>query len=154
MLNSTNTEWAPADLLYTRHWARHHKFEWVRYGFSGKEAQEGGNICIFMADSHCCMVETNTTLYSNYAAIRNKLKKERKIWFLQLGRTSHHSFTPRAWGGGSWVPVWVLGGVRLVSLRFCPRCYLLADAPLWSLLPHCSPESRHSCLGAVVPVHW
>ena len=31
-------------------------------GRSGKEVQEGGDICILMADSHCCMAETNTTL--------------------------------------------------------------------------------------------
>ena len=29
---------------------------------SGREAQEGGDICIIMADSSCCMAETNTTL--------------------------------------------------------------------------------------------
>ena len=28
----------------------------------GKEAQEGGDICILIADSHCCMTETRTTL--------------------------------------------------------------------------------------------
>jgi len=28
----------------------------------GKEAQEGGDICILMADSHCCIAETRTTL--------------------------------------------------------------------------------------------
>ena len=31
-------------------------------GWGGvKEAQEGGDICIFMADLPCCKVETNTT---------------------------------------------------------------------------------------------
>ena len=28
----------------------------------GRESQEVGDICIPMADSYCCMVETNTTL--------------------------------------------------------------------------------------------
>ena len=28
----------------------------------GKEAQQGGNICIIMADTCCCMAETNTIL--------------------------------------------------------------------------------------------
>ena len=28
----------------------------------GREAQEGGDICILGADSHCCTAETNTTL--------------------------------------------------------------------------------------------
>ena len=27
-----------------------------------REAQEGGDTCILMADSHCCTAETNTTL--------------------------------------------------------------------------------------------
>ena len=27
-----------------------------------REAQEGENTCIFMADSHCCTAETNTSL--------------------------------------------------------------------------------------------
>ena len=31
-------------------------------GVLGGEIQEGGDICILMADSHCCMAETNTTL--------------------------------------------------------------------------------------------
>ena len=32
---------------------------WVR---GGREAQEGGDMCILMADSHSCTAETNTTL--------------------------------------------------------------------------------------------
>ena len=28
----------------------------------GREVQEGGDICILMADSYCCTAETNTTL--------------------------------------------------------------------------------------------
>ena len=28
----------------------------------GREAKEGENVYIIMADLHCCMVETNTTL--------------------------------------------------------------------------------------------
>ena len=44
-----------------------------------KEVQEGGDICILMADSCCCRAETNTTLYSNYPPIKNKLKKEKKV---------------------------------------------------------------------------
>ena len=34
---------------------------WDEVG-SGKEVQEGGNMCILMADSHCYMAETNTIL--------------------------------------------------------------------------------------------
>ena len=33
---------------------------WDREG--GKEAQEGGDICMHMADSLCCTRETNTAL--------------------------------------------------------------------------------------------
>ena len=28
----------------------------------GGDVQEGGDMCILMADSHCCMAEANTTL--------------------------------------------------------------------------------------------
>ena len=31
-------------------------------GSAGRKIQEGGDICILMADSHCSMAETNTTL--------------------------------------------------------------------------------------------
>ena len=31
-------------------------------GMGGKEAEEGGDICIHVADSFCCIAETNTTL--------------------------------------------------------------------------------------------
>ena len=30
--------------------------------WGGRKAQEGGDICIHIADSCCCMAETNTTL--------------------------------------------------------------------------------------------
>ena len=36
----------------------------------GREAQEDGDICIIMADLHCCMEETNTTLASNFPPIK------------------------------------------------------------------------------------
>ena len=39
---------------------------------SGREVQEGGNICIPMAGSYWCMAETNTLLWSNYPPIKNK----------------------------------------------------------------------------------
>ena len=38
-------------------------------GCDGREAHEGGNICILTADSLCCTAETNNIvkqLYSNY----------------------------------------------------------------------------------------
>ena len=37
-----------------------------------KEAQEGGDRCIIMADLHCCMAETNATLVSNFPPIKKK----------------------------------------------------------------------------------
>ena len=38
------------------------KDEGVGCRVRGREAQEGGNMCILTADSHCCTAETNTTL--------------------------------------------------------------------------------------------
>ena len=35
---------------------------WNGVGVGGREAQEGADICIHMADSLCCTAETNTTL--------------------------------------------------------------------------------------------
>ena len=40
----------------------------------GREAQEGGDVCILKADSWCCTAETNTTLESNYPPIKKKKK--------------------------------------------------------------------------------
>ena len=40
----------------------------------GREVPEGGDIVILMADSHCCMAETNATLQSNYPPILKKHK--------------------------------------------------------------------------------
>ena len=31
-------------------------------GMGRREAEEGGDICILIADSRCCIAETNTTL--------------------------------------------------------------------------------------------
>ena len=30
--------------------------------FKGKKVKKGGNICIYMADSFCCIVECNTKI--------------------------------------------------------------------------------------------
>ena len=48
--------------------------EWWDGVGCGREAQKGGAICILMADSHCCMAETNATLQSNYPPILKKHK--------------------------------------------------------------------------------
>ena len=42
----------------------------------GREVQEEGDICFLMANSCCCMEETNTILSSDYPPIKNKLKKK------------------------------------------------------------------------------
>ena len=44
---------------------------------AGRQAQEGGDICVFMAGSPCQTAETNTTLQSNYTS-KIFLKKEEK----------------------------------------------------------------------------
>ena len=49
-------------------------------GWGGTEAQEGGDICILLADSHGCTPETNTALQSNYPTIKN-LKNNKKADF-------------------------------------------------------------------------
>ena len=43
-----------------------------------EEAQEGEDICLLIADSHCCTAEINTTLLSNYPQIKKKNKKKNK----------------------------------------------------------------------------
>ena len=40
----------------------------------GREAQEGEDIGILLADSQCCTAETNTTWWRSYTPIINKLK--------------------------------------------------------------------------------
>ena len=49
-------------LLYERH-----------YGVGGKEAKEGGDMCIHIADSHSCMAEINTI--SKKMILQLKIKK-------------------------------------------------------------------------------
>ena len=44
-------------------------------GLGWEEVQQGGDICIVMAGSHCCMKEANTVLHNNYSPIKNKLKR-------------------------------------------------------------------------------
>ena len=43
----------------------------------GREVQEGGDICIPMADSYWRMAETITILWSNYPPIKNKIFKNK-----------------------------------------------------------------------------
>ena len=42
-----------------------------------REAQEGGDMCVIMADLRCFMAETNTTLLSCFSPIKNKKIKLR-----------------------------------------------------------------------------
>lgn len=45
----------------------------MRFKSTGwEEALERRDMCILMADSCCCMVETNTALQSNYLPFKNK----------------------------------------------------------------------------------
>ena len=37
---------------------------------NGKEIKKRGDICVCIADSLCCTVETNTTMQSNYPPIK------------------------------------------------------------------------------------
>ena len=53
---------------------------------NGKEIQKRGGICTHIADSFCCIAETNTTLQSNYTPIKN-LKALLK--FFNLSSISH-----------------------------------------------------------------
>ena len=46
---------------------------WDGVGGGGK-GQEGGDICIFTADSCCCMAETNTTFKAIILPIKNFIK--------------------------------------------------------------------------------
>ena len=43
-------------------------------GWGGRQDQEGGGICILMADLRCYMAETNISLLSNYLLIKKANK--------------------------------------------------------------------------------
>ena len=47
---------------------------WVEE-WSGREVQEGGDICIHIAESLHCTAENNITLYSNYIPILKQKTK-------------------------------------------------------------------------------
>ena len=46
----------------------------VRQG-DAKEAQEGEDVCVYIANSLCCIAETNTILQSNYTPIKKSLQR-------------------------------------------------------------------------------
>ena len=80
---------------------------------SGREAQEGEDICRHVASSHWCMAETITILWSNYPLIKN-FKRENKL-------KKFDSFT-RSQGSG-----WHCGSCRdvvptMVHKRQTPSC--------------------------------
>ena len=47
----------------------------------GGEVQEGGAMCIFMADLRGFMAEANGTLQSNYPPIKNKSVVRVPVWY-------------------------------------------------------------------------
>ena len=57
-------------LLYTGSPVWSSVWTWRGGGGDGRKTWERGDVCILMADSRCCMAETNTTL--------SKLKNKRK----------------------------------------------------------------------------
>ena len=50
-----------------------------------RKIQEGGDICIPMADSCWCTAETNAIWQSNYPPIKNRFFKKEKIFIKMLG---------------------------------------------------------------------
>ena len=42
---------------------------------NAKEIQKGGDICVYVADSFCCTVETNITYSNKKVNLKNKGKK-------------------------------------------------------------------------------
>lgn len=51
---------------------------WYAVWQGQREAQEGGAICIFMTDSHCCKAETNTILLTITLQLKIEKKKFKK----------------------------------------------------------------------------
>ena len=60
---------------------------------NGKDIQKREDICMCVADSLCCIAETNTTLKSNYTPIKIEkikhcilflLKKKKAVFFKDL----------------------------------------------------------------------
>ena len=49
----------------------------------GRDAQQGGDMCMFIADSLCCTAETKTALESSYTLIKSKSSNK---FFLKSGR--------------------------------------------------------------------
>ena len=52
---------------------------WGGRGTKGREVLEGEDVRSLRADSHCCMVGANTTLYSNYPPVKDTFFKVEKI---------------------------------------------------------------------------
>ena len=48
---------------------------WDESGWSGRKDQEGGDICIHMADSLPCTAETHITVQSSYTPIKKEEEK-------------------------------------------------------------------------------
>ena len=84
---------------------------------SGREAQEGVDICIQIADSSCCTAETNATMESNYTPI----SKEKHVW----------KTLPYIWG----FQYVLMCSVQSKKKLFCPVPLLPASNQTGSLKP-------------------
>jgi len=51
------------------------------WGREGRQAEEGGDICIIMAVSPCSSAETNTTCKAIFLQLKNKLKNDSSLLF-------------------------------------------------------------------------
>ena len=58
-------------------------------GRGGREVQEGGDICIHIADSLCCTAESSAVLLTNYTPIKKKVNH----FVLYLKLTRHCNYT-------------------------------------------------------------
>ena len=70
----------------------------------GREAQEGGGICITLANLNSCMVETKTAWQSNFSPIKKSLNKQRvSCW--NLPGDSVVKISPSNAGGIGSIPI-------------------------------------------------
>ena len=51
-------------------------------GGGGREVQEGGDVCIHIADSLCCTAETNTIVKQLYSNKKNGVKMDLEFWLV------------------------------------------------------------------------
>ena len=114
-----------------------------------KEAQEGGDICIHMADSSCCAAEINTILKSNYTPIKKIFKALKSLsWdicILQLAVIlwcSTACFFSSKTSCVLWLLPYLFGTVPQNFLR----CHVLGHSP------HCARARARVCVCVCVCV--